>query len=232
MILSKYLSLLSVFALTILTINSYAAGLGQDGKAGEVGKSGSDGNNGNVGINWVPRDPNPEYFFYFPIKNGDLREFKKVLAGGAKVNWPMTNIIGRPSAFEVAIEVHWLEGIQVMFENSDPKNQPDTTIRVKARNGSSVNIYEFLTIGDYLDENGKLTNPRFLVSPTKLEILKLILKHENDLDFLEQSTGANLPLSVVLPALKDSTNPFFNHPNNVEALNLIQGRIAELRSKK
>lgn len=230
--LSKYLSLVTVFALMVTALNTYAGGAGQDGKAGDTGKSGSDGKSGHVGVNWVPRDPNPEYFFYLPIKNGDIAEFKKVLANGAKVNWPMTNIIGRPSAFEVAMQSRWLDGIQIMLENPDIKNRPDFAIRVKAENGSTVNIYEFLTIGDYLDEKGKLASPRFVISRTQLEILRLVLKYENDLEFLEQATGATLPLSEVLPALNSTANPFFTHPNNVEARQLIEGRIAELKITK
>ncbi len=230
--LSKYLSVMTVFALILTVLNTFADSSGQDGKVGDIGKSGSDGKNGHAGVNWVPRDPNPEYFFYFPIKNGDVAEFKNVLANGAKVNWPMTNIIGRPSAFEVAMQSHWQDGIQIMLENPDVKNRPDLAISLKAKNGSAVNIYEFLTIGDYLDEKGKLASPRFVISNTQLEILRLILKYENDVEFLEHATGATLPLSEVLPALNSSANPFLTYPNNVEARQLIEGRIAELRAIK
>jgi len=75
--------LMTFSALLLISSTTIAAGQGQDGHAGPVGQAGHNGQSGKIGINWTPVDPNPEYFFYFPIKSGDVEAFQKVLAGGA-----------------------------------------------------------------------------------------------------------------------------------------------------
>ncbi len=220
-------SILMTFSgLLLISSTTIASGQGQDGQAGPVGQVGRNGQSGKIGINWTPVDPNPEYFFYIPIKSGDVEAFQKVLAGGAKINWPMSNIVGRPTAFEVAMESRWIEGLRIMFQNPDPKNKPRTYVQVKTDKNVSVNIYEFLTLGEKLNSVGELTTTSFAVRTENLEILKMMVDAETDLEWLTRAT------EKVLPTLTANTNGYATYPNNVEARKVIESKIAELGAKK
>jgi hypothetical protein len=219
---TKFFTLLTFMVLALFA--SIASANGVDGKVGAIGEIGKSGRSGRASINWVPRDPNPEWFFYFPIKNGEVEEFKKVLSSGAKINWPMSNIIGRPSAFQVAIESRWYEGLRIMFENTDPKNRPDVRdTTVFNRNKSRLNVYEFLIFGDSLDEHGNL-EPNFAVRSDELEIFKMVLNATERFDDLEYSTGR------IRPALLSEQNRFRQYPTNIEAAKAIEDRLLELKS--
>jgi hypothetical protein len=226
----RILSVVTIFVLFSLGTYSEELPSGNDGQSGMAGSDGFNGKPGKVGINWTPFDPNPEYFFYQPIISTNIAEFQKVLASGAKINWPMSNISGRPTAFEVAMQKQWLDGVKLMFNHAEMKNRPNLRIQLKAPSGREINVYEFLTISKILNEKGQLISSRFMVSSRQLEILELVLKNENDLEDLENATGAKWPTSFVLPALRNKENPYFQYPNNLEALRLIEERIAQLRS--
>jgi hypothetical protein len=81
----RFLSRITILALVSIALSTQASSDGNNGEEGISGHNGSDGAHGKVGINWIPRDPNPEYFFYDPIKSGDTKKFQKVLASGANV---------------------------------------------------------------------------------------------------------------------------------------------------
>jgi len=209
----------------LLLISSTTIASGQDGQTGPVGQAGSNGQSGKIGINWTPIDPNPEYFFYLPIISRDIETFQKVLAGGAKINWPMSNVLGRPTAFEVAVELRWVEGLRIMFQNPDPKNRPQTYVQVKTDKNVAVNIYEFLTLGEKLNSAGELTTPSFSMRIENLEILKMMLDAETDLEWLTRAT------EKVLPALTANINGYATYPNNIEARKAIESRINALSAK-
>lgn len=219
----NFSKLVTIFVLT-LAISTTQANEGKDGERGAGGRGGADGTRGTININWVPVDPNPQWFFYFPISQRNVAEFKKILATGTKINWPMSNIIGRPSPFQVTLEQKWVEGLKILFENPDPKNQPNLTTKVKTRAGLEVNIYEFLTIGEYLNPSYELADPKFHMRTKELEVLALILNAENDLDWLTRATAK------VLSALTSEKNPFSQSPNNIAAKQLIEKRMKHLCS--
>lgn len=138
----------------------------------------------------------------------------------------MSNIVGRPTAFEVAMESRWVEGLRIMFQNTDPKNKPQTYAQVKTDKNVSVNIYEFLTIGEKLNAAGELTTTSFAMRTENLEILKMMVEAETDKEWLSRATDK------VLPALTASNNGYATFPNNIEAKRIIENKLSELSAKK
>lgn len=210
----------------LFLLSFYASAQGRNGEIGIAGDSGLSGKNGRAGINWVPENANPEFFFAIPILNQNISEFESVLKSGAQVNVPMTSVGvgGNLSAYQFAMQYRWFDGLKLMFENANFDNRPDIRQKIRSRGGAVLNVYEYLILGDKVAEDGQIISSNFFMRPQNLDILTMVAKSETNLKALINETGR------VLAVLADDTNEYSAHPNNIEAKKIIESRIAYLQS--